>query len=394
MGGAAHAENHRALGIFIRSGSCSLPVISMRVPKVLHFLGYDEDRGGVLTAIRLLASQEGVEHVLVVNSGFVQRREPRLRVQPGPAVAPELISVRALWPTLRAAWMLRRQAAAGDIVVHGQSRAGTLVGLWLWWLGQDTVVVSPHCYGRHRWFYRWAAVCLGVRWTWLSPAMKRYYDAGTGGWAGCIPEPAAGKAQKRAGEIPGPMITLGGAGTLTEWKGWHLVLAALAKLGGEERRRFRFVHIGDTDGTPASLAYRGRLERDTVALGLAAQVEWRGWQRSAAALLAEIDVLVVPSQDEPMALSGLEAMAAGIPLLIADSGGLNDIVRAGRSALVFRTNDAEDLASRLRELPASDFLCRARIMSEDLALVAVERVAAAWRARYASVLGGEAGDVI
>jgi glycosyltransferase involved in cell wall biosynthesis len=369
----------------------------MRAPTVLHFLGYDEDRGGVLTAIRLLARQGGANHVLVVNPGFAQRRDPRLPVQEGPAVTPEVISPRALWPTFCAAWVLRCQTLHEVSVVHGQSRAGTLVGLWLWLLGQRGVVISPHCYGRQRWFYRWAALCLGENWAWLSPAMKRYYDAGGDGWAACIPEPASdwdGVASRARSRNPGTKITLGGAGTLAPWKGWHLVLAALGQLAPAERARFCFVHIGDADSSASAIAYRDRLERETNELGLSAQVEWRGWQPDSSALLAEADVLLVPSFDEPMALAGLEALTAGVPLIVADSGGLNDVVTPGRNALVFHTGNAGDLANRLRELLATDFLARASISSADLRPLAASRVAAAWRERYAAVLGSEVNDVL
>ena len=32
-----------------------------------------------------------------------------------------------------------------------------MVALWLARAGERRVVVSVHCYGRQRWFYRWAA---------------------------------------------------------------------------------------------------------------------------------------------------------------------------------------------------------------------------------------------
>ena len=186
----------------------------MRPPTILHYLGYDEDRGGVLTAVRQLAAPGGARHVLAVNRGFVARRRPCLKVWRGPAVLPETISPGNAWLALRAAAALVRHTARRRLVVHGQSRAGLLVALWLWLLGQDAIVVSPDCYGRRRWFYRWAAGCLGARWTWLSPAMKRHYDAGTGGWAGCLPEPAppAGATPARPRHPPAAIV-LGMAAT-------------------------------------------------------------------------------------------------------------------------------------------------------------------------------------
>ncbi|HTB81526.1 MAG TPA: glycosyltransferase [Opitutaceae bacterium] len=355
----------------------------MRSPAVLHFLGYDEDRGGVLTAIRLLAAQGGVRHGIVVNRGYRWRRAPRLPALRGPRVACETISSENIWRCLPAALWLLPYTARRRAVVHGQSRAGLLVALWLWLLGQNAVVAQPHCYGRRRWFYRWAAQCLGENFFWLSPAMQRHYGLAPT-WSRCRPEPAPG-FKPRSLRVRNDVIVLGGAGTFAGWKGWHLVLAALAALPVAMRGRFRFVHIGDTDGTAESAAYREGLMTATARLGLTAQVDWRGWRRDSAGLLDEIDALLIPSANEPMALAGLEALAAGVPLVIADSGGLNDVVAPGRNALVFRTGDAADLAARIAELP--DFLPQARVEPADLASMAAPRMAAAWTEVYARVLG-------
>lgn len=365
----------------------------MRVPTVLHFLGYREDRGGVLTAIRLCATQRQAHHVLVVDESFQQRRRPDLPVVRTPAVPPEVIGLRSLWPTFRAAWRLLPYTRAGSALVHGQSRSGTLVGVWLWLLGQNAVVISPHCYGRHRWFYRWAAACLGESWVWLSPAMKRHYDTATGGWAACIPEPTP-TARARAARPRSDVITLAGAGTLVPWKGWHLVLEALARLDAGERAQFRFVHIGDVDETEVSAAYRANLRHQTSGLGLDDRVEWRGWQSESSALLDEADVMILPSWNEPMSLAGLEALAAGVPLVIADSGGLSDVITPGVNALVFRTGDVESLTACLRVLQRSDFLTQARARPPGAGPASVETVARLWSARYAQALGEEREHVI
>lgn len=369
----------------------------MRPPTVFHFLGYDEDRGGVLSAIRLIAARSpGRRHVLVVNPGFVQRRRPELPLYFCPPIQMETISARSALATWIAAWLLLREVASGTAVVHGQSRTGMLVAFWLWLLGQSSVVASPHCYGRARWLYRWVATCLGDRWSWLSPAMKLYYGAGARTWHRCIPEPAARPADYvlRPRIADPTVITLGGAGTLVPWKGWHLILEALLLLAGSERSRFKFVHIGDTDGTVASRACQDELGRLVERGDLGGQVEWRGWQADSATLLAEIDVLLVTSEHEPMALAGLEALAAGVPVLIADSGGLPDVVTPGVNALIFRTGDAADLAARLRELLTTDFLQRSIGQSGPPGPTDAAAVAAAWELQYAWATGGPPRNVI
>ncbi|HTQ30604.1 MAG TPA: glycosyltransferase [Opitutaceae bacterium] len=364
----------------------------MRQPTVLHFLGYDQDAGGVLTAIRLLAAQGGVRHAVVVNRGFRWRRVPRLAALRGPRVVCETISLGNFLRCLPATVRLLPAVERGRAMVHGQSRAGLLVALWLWLLGQDAVVTQPHSYGRQRWFYRWAALCLGEHWVWLSPAMKKYYGVGGSGWDGCIPEPLPPVA-KLPRRLPDERIVLAGAGNIVRWKGWHLVPQALARLPSAVRARLVFRHAGEADDSRESRAYADELRGLTVELGLNDCVKWCGWRANMAEFWADADVAVVVSVNEPMALAGLEALAAGRPLIVADSGGLGDIVTPGRNALVFRTGDAASLAAVLQELVETDFLSRAEAGGLLPARVRAPEVAAAWRSIYLSVLGrtGEGG---
>ncbi len=55
------------------------------------------------------------------------------------------------------------------------------------------------------------------------------------------------------------------------------------------------------------------------------------------------DVCVVPSIYEPFGLVALEAMASGCPCIVADTGGLREVVPHGEVGLRFRTRDPEAL---------------------------------------------------
>jgi glycogen synthase len=54
--------------------------------------------------------------------------------------------------------------------------------------------------------------------------------------------------------------------------------------------------------------------------------------------------------DEPYALAPLEAMAAGLPVIGARSGGVQELLRSGDNAWVYEPGDALALASRLQEV--------------------------------------------
>jgi glycosyltransferase involved in cell wall biosynthesis len=82
-------------------------------------------------------------------------------------------------------------------------------------------------------------------------------------------------------------------------------------------------------------------------------------------ILAELDAVVVPSiWHENLPTAGLNAIAAGVPLLVSDVGGLLELVDDYDCGLAFRRGDAEDLASlfeRLVREPDTLLGVRARI---------------------------------
>lgn len=62
------------------------------------------------------------------------------------------------------------------------------------------------------------------------------------------------------------------------------------------------------------------------------------------------DVFVLPSLEDNLPLTGLEAMACGTPIVAFDAGGIPDYVRPGVSGLVAKTGDSNDLAEKIRQL--------------------------------------------
>ena len=356
---------------------------------VLHYLGCDEDVGGIVSVVRALAGTERFDCVLGVNRGARQRRVPALPQREFSRVAGETLGLATWWRTRAVAREVRAWLAEDEArIFHGHSRAGLAVGLWLAAAGERRVVVSVHCYGRRTWFYRWAARRLGGRLYWLSPAMKRYYGIEQRGeaWAQCVPGcvPSLGSPAGPLPRVVGEEIRLAGVGALVEWKRWDLVLEALALLPAEVRRKVRFRHIGGADGSTASERYANALRTRTRVGQLEQTVEWRGPQPSSQALLGETDCLVVASHNEPFSVAMLEALAAGVPVLAADSGGACDVVKAGENGWLFRSGDAADLARAIVRLVETE-ACRTvrRTAEAELERFSAAVVAGQWREIYA-----------
>ncbi len=113
------------------------------------------------------------------------------------------------------------------------------------------------------------------------------------------------------------------------------------------------------------------------------------------AVYSAADVFVLPSLEDNLPLTGLEAMACGTAVVGFDAGGIPDYVRPGQTGLLARTGDGDDLGLRLRDL-AGDVQRtiamgrRARAMIEREYAAAHE--AAAYESLYESLgdsLGGE-----
>jgi glycogen(starch) synthase len=76
------------------------------------------------------------------------------------------------------------------------------------------------------------------------------------------------------------------------------------------------------------------------------------------------DLTVVPSIYEPFGLVALEAMASGCPCLVADTGGLREVVPSdGTVGLRFRSRDPESLGQMAEQLLTDDDL-RDRLVAE------------------------------
>jgi glycosyltransferase involved in cell wall biosynthesis len=360
--------------------------------EVLHYVGYDSDRGGIVSIVRTLAAEGRFRCILGVNPGFRQLREPPLQTLELPALEGERLGLRTFW---RARAVARAAAdwlhADGRRFFHGHSRAGLAAAMWLASFGERRVLASVHCYGRRRWFYRLAARRLPGRLFWLSPAMKRYYGCGDSSWDGCIPGcvAIAGRAPPKTDEAPPGPVRLGGIGALVPWKRWDLILEAMAAAPKGVRERMHFAHIGAEDGSPESSGCRGALQARTRELHLEDSVAWMGERPSAEGLLGEIDCLVISSEREPFSISMLEALAAGVPVLAADSGGAQDVIKPRVNGWLFRSGDARDLGRALCELAQAGAIRGARPDQREIERFSAPRVAARWAETYTGLSGAQ-----
>ncbi len=147
-------------------------------------------------------------------------------------------------------------------------------------------------------------------------------------------------------------------GRLVYEKGFQLALDALpAVIDQVENVRFLVAGSGTHEGELKAQAERLGLSRHGVFLG------WIG-DDALHSLYRIADLCVVPSIYEPFGLVALEAMASGCPCIVADTGGLREVVPRGeRVGLRFNGGDAEHLGVMIERLLVDEGL-RDRLVTE------------------------------
>jgi glycogen(starch) synthase len=148
-------------------------------------------------------------------------------------------------------------------------------------------------------------------------------------------------------------------GRLVYEKGFQLALEAMPRVI-ERLPGTRFLVAGS--GT-----HEMELRRQASDLGLMEHGTFLGWIGDDVlhSLYPIADVCVVPSIYEPFGLVALEAMASGCPCLVADTGGLREVVPHEEAGLRFRARDPEALADMAVRVLGDEHLGQ-RLVSEGL----------------------------
>jgi L-malate glycosyltransferase len=103
---------------------------------------------------------------------------------------------------------------------------------------------------------------------------------------------------------------------------------------------------------------RAELEAHARAIGLGDSVTFTGQRSDAVALLARARVFVLTSQSEGVSLSLMEALACGVPGIVAHVGDLPDVLDDGVNGFLVDSDDPRKYADRLVQLLSDEPLRR------------------------------------
>lgn len=145
-------------------------------------------------------------------------------------------------------------------------------------------------------------------------------------------------------------------GRLGERKGCFDLVRALARLDSATRSRVHVVMAGDGEVEAVRQAAQDA--------GVADALTFPGWvdPQTRAALLADSDVLLLPSHQEGLPMAVLEGMAAGLAVLTTPVGGIPEVIDDDANGLLVRPGDDAAIAAALQRL-TDDPTLRARLGS-------------------------------
>lgn len=151
-------------------------------------------------------------------------------------------------------------------------------------------------------------------------------------------------------------IAIGSIGHFAPLKGYEDFLRAIPPV----LRRFpaaRFLITGDAL-YPAYRDYRQSLETSAKLLGLADRVIFTGARENPGEILAALDIFVLPSRSEGFGRANLEAMAAGLPVVSTNVGGIPEVVIDGETGILVPPQEPAALAGAIITLAGDEGLRR------------------------------------
>jgi glycosyltransferase involved in cell wall biosynthesis len=179
---------------------------------------------------------------------------------------------------------------------------------------------------------------------------------------------------------------IGIVGRIAPWKGQDVFLKAFANAVPDPGVHAVIVGsaiFGEED-------YGEELAQLAADLDIADRAEFTGFRSDVQREFAQLDLLVHASVlTEPFGTVVFEAMAAGLPVIAARSGGVAEYIVDGRHGLLHTPGDAEELGRLLRRA-IDDRELRRRLAHEGRTLtesMAPAKIAARWTEVYEAVLG-------
>lgn len=141
---------------------------------------------------------------------------------------------------------------------------------------------------------------------------------------------------------------IGMVGQLVPWKK-HSDFLEAGKIILDEIPNTKFLVVGE-DLFGEHKEYKNEIKALCTELSIEDRVIFTGYRDDIMEIMAAIDVLAVPSRDEPFGRVILEAMAMGKPVVSTDTGGAPEIIEDGSTGTLIRQGDPGELSRAVIQL--------------------------------------------
>ena len=160
------------------------------------------------------------------------------------------------------------------------------------------------------------------------------------------------RARARLGVAGERRLLLGVVAQLSPWKGQDTAIEAL-RLLCDEGIDAHLLLIGSTKFLDRATRfdnrdYLARLHALVADAGLQERVSWLGEREDVPELVRALDVLLLPSWEEPFGRALIEAMALGVPVLATEVGGPPEIIQEGRGGYLLAPREPYAWARAIR----------------------------------------------
>src|SRR5262249_46850678 len=139
--------------------------------------------------------------------------------------------------------------------------------------------------------------------------------------------------------IPPDASLVGTVGNLYPVKG-HTYLIRAAKIILKSRPNTHVIILGRGN-------LKDTLHQEAESLGIKDRIHLLGYRDDVSSWLRQFDVFTLPSLSEGLPMSLLEAMAAGVPVVVTGVGGMPEVVSDGLTGFVVPAEDPDALAAKL-----------------------------------------------
>ncbi|AZG97134.1 glycosyltransferase family 1 protein [Proteus mirabilis] len=136
-------------------------------------------------------------------------------------------------------------------------------------------------------------------------------------------------------------IIIGMTGRLWEQKNPMLLLYAFDKIINKDNLKLLFIGDGELNEKMIDFINEKNISNNVIMLG---------WREDTDQLLNSLDIFVLPSNWEGMPLAILEAKSCGLPCIVSNISGNNNLIDNEKTGLLFEPNNSDDLKKKIELL--------------------------------------------